>query len=158
MRPANKRPSIHETMLQVAAIMSHRGTCARRQVGAVITDKNNQILSTGYNGVPRGWTHCKDDPCAGAMAESGKHLDECNAVHAEINALAQCPQPQVAYNLYCTTAPCISCIKALINTGIMWIYFNQTYPHVNKSADIWSRSHPGRQMCYVGSKPPHNGL
>lgn len=148
------RPSIPETMIQVAMTMSHRSTCARRAVGAVITNRANQIMSTGYNGVPRGWKHCTEQKCPGADAPSGQGLDTCQAVHAEINALAQCPDVWRAYNLFCTTAPCVSCIKALINTGIRDIYYNQEYSHIPQSRDMWQNSAPNRRFIYVGSKPP----
>ena len=104
--------------MTVAKVMSRRSTCARRMVGCVITSHNNQILSTGYNGVPTKWEHCTKVACPGAKFASGQGLNSCVAVHAEINALVQCGNIDKAHHIYVTTAPCVSCVKALINTGI----------------------------------------
>ena len=65
-----------------------RSTCFRRQVGAVIV-KNNKIISTGYNGVPRGLEHCKTCVKDELNLEHGKDYELCNSVHAEMNCLMQ---------------------------------------------------------------------
>ena len=135
-----KRPTIHTTMMTVANVMSIRSTCVRRRVGCVITDIHNQILSTGYNGVPKQWQHCIDKPCPGANYKSGLGLDECVAVHAETNALIQCSNIDKAHHIYITTAPCISCVKALINTPIMHIHYSHDYADTNASHQLWSHS------------------
>ena len=136
----NKRPTIYATMMTVANVMSIRSTCVRRRVGCVITDDSNQILATGYNGVPKKWTHCTSKPCPGANYQSGIGLDECVAVHAEINALIQCSNIDKAHNIYITTAPCISCIKALINTPIMHIHYSHDYTDTHASHQLWTHS------------------
>ena len=136
----NKRPTIYATMMTVANVMSIRSTCVRRRVGCVITDDSNQILATGYNGVPKKWTHCTAKPCPGANYQSGMGLDECDAVHAEINALIQCSNIDKAHNIYITTAPCISCIKALINTPIMHIHYSHDYTDTHASHQLWTHS------------------
>jgi len=136
----NKRPTIYATMMTVANVMSIRSTCVRRRVGCVITDKANQILATGYNGVPKRWTHCTAKPCPGANYQSGTGLDKCVAVHAETNALIQCSNIDKAHNIYITTAPCISCIKALINTPIMHIHYSHDYTDTHASHQLWTHS------------------
>ena len=136
----NKRPTIYATMMPVANVMSIRSTCVRRRVGCVITDDSNQILATGYNGVPKKWTHCTAKPCPGANYQSGMGLDECVAVHAETNALIQCSDINKAHHIYITTAPCISCVKALINTPIMHIHYSHDYADTNASHQLWTHS------------------
>ena len=135
-----KRPTIFATMMTVANIMSIRSTCIRRRVGCVITDGANQILSAGYNGVPKKWIQCIDKPCPGATYKSGMGLDECVAVHAETNALIQCSNIDKAHHIYITTAPCISCVKALINTRIMHIHYSQDYADTIASHKLWTQS------------------
>ena len=135
-----KRPTIHTTMMTVANVMSIRSTCVRRRVGCVITDIHNQILSTGYNGVPKQWQHCIDKPCPGANYKSGLGLDECVAVHAESNALIECSNIDKAHHIYITTAPCMSCVKALINTPIIHIHYSHGYADTIASHKLWTQS------------------
>ena len=67
-------------------------------------------------------------------------LDECVAVHAETNALIQCSNIDKAHHIYITTAPCISCVKALINTRIMHIHYSQDYADTIASHKLWTQS------------------
>ena len=62
------RPSFDEYFLNIAKVVSTRGTCIRRKVGSVAIDHNNYILSTGYNGSAKNTLHCIDDPCKGATS------------------------------------------------------------------------------------------
>lgn len=121
------RPTIEEYMLEIAHVAKTRSTCVRRSVGCVITDKNNHILSTGYNGVPKGAAHCTDRNCEGAGFKSTQGLDSCNAIHAEINAITHCYSLDKAHKLYTTTSPCMSCIKTILATQIREIYFVELY-------------------------------
>lgn len=132
-----QRVSIHETMMSVAAIMSRRSTCARRRVGCVLVDIDMHVLATGYNGVASGVTHCIDKACPGAKLPSGQGLNLCEAIHAEQNALLQCRDVRDIYTAYCTTAPCVTCTKLLLNTGCMRIIFFKDYPHSEMSSKMW---------------------
>lgn len=114
--------------MQIAELISLRGECVRRKVGAVITSKRGRILSTGYNGLGPGQPSCLEAPCAGAMSRSGTDLDACNASHAEISALVTLEKPFEAHTIYVTTAPCISCVKALLLTSIERVIFKDSYP------------------------------
>lgn len=122
------RQSLNATFMQIANVMSFRSTCARRSVGAVITDANNYILSTGYNGQPSGFEHCIDKPCVGASCKSGEGLDLCEALHAEQNAIARLKEPFNAKSIYCTTAPCVACTKLILATSIKNVYVVEDYP------------------------------
>ena len=97
-------------------------------MGAVITTIDNYVLGIGYNGVPRGFSHCLESACPGATAQSGTALEECLAVHAEMNALLQCTNPEKAAKLYVTVSPCISCAKVIANTTIKSIITAEVYP------------------------------
>lgn len=129
------RPSTDEYFLQMAALVAQRGTCARRQVGCVLVDRNNHVLSTGYNGVCRGAIHCVDHPCAGAHAPSGQALHLCEAIHAEENALIQCRDIDSIWTVYSTASPCVLCMRKLVGTGVQRIVFSQEYHH-HESEDL----------------------
>ena len=121
------RPHINEYFIAMAHIVSSRGTCVRRKVGCILTDKNNFVLSTGYNGRPKGMAHCRDEPCSGANAKSGNDLDKCEAIHAEANALLQCKDAYSIETCYITSFPCIHCLKLLMNTSCRKIVFKDYY-------------------------------
>lgn len=128
------RPTLDQTYMDVARIFAKRSTCSRRQVGAVIVG-NGYIMSAGYNGSFKGSPHCIDTPCAGSKLPSGTGLDLCQSAHAEQNAIARLREPFEADTLYCTTAPCISCTKLVLCTGIQRIVADQDYPASGK--DLW---------------------
>lgn len=119
--------------MEMAYIVSRRATCERRKVGAVIV-KDNRILSTGYNGAPKGLNHCYNN--GGCIREkmgisSGKNHELCRAVHAEQNAIIQCASHGVSTEgatIYITTSPCSQCLKMLINAGIKRIVTIEDYP------------------------------
>lgn len=149
------RPHINQYFIAIAQIVATRGTCVRRKVGCVLTDENNFVLSTGYNGRPKGQPHCHDQPCSGAGAKSGDDLDKCEAIHAEANALLQCKDVQEIRACYVTAFPCIHCLKLLMNTGCNTIYYADHY--IDRKAtydlnDIWKHSGGTmvRQSWYIG--------
>src|SRR3989344_8437429 len=78
----NERPSWDEYFLEIAKVVANRSTCNRAHVGAVITN-NKVILSTGYNGAPRGLPHCDD---VNHEIVDGHCI---RTIHAEANAIAQ---------------------------------------------------------------------
>lgn len=135
------RKSWDEHFIRIAQEVASMGTCARRQVGAVLVDFNKNILATGFNGPPPKWEHCRDNPgheCPGASASSGTNLDGCLANHAEINALMHCSNIDKIHAIYTTASPCISCVKALLCTSTLRVVFIETYPHPEAS-ELWSR-------------------
>jgi dCMP deaminase len=131
------RPSVDEYFLGMAELASYRGTCARRRVGCILVDRNNRVLSTGYNGVASGLPHCTDTPCPGAGLPSGTGLHLCQAIHAEANALISCRDPEDIYAAYCTASPCVQCVRMLMNTPCIKIVFAEEYPH-SESRDLWT--------------------
>ncbi len=125
------RPSWDEYFLMMAEVAATRGNCLRRRVGAVIV-RNKQMLSTGYNGTPKGITNCCDGGCprCAGTAASGASLDECLCVHAEENAIVQAAADGVAIRggtLYCTLSPCSYCAKSIINAGLVEVVYSGTY-------------------------------
>jgi dCMP deaminase len=130
------RPTKIQYGIEIAKVVATRSECPRRRVGAVITDERGRILSTGYNGVAPGQTPCTEKACPGACLSSGEGLEVCHASHAEISALVALEKPFSAAILYVTTAPCKSCVKALLLTSIHTIYYAQ--PYKESGWNLWA--------------------
>ncbi|MFW9845230.1 MAG: cytidine/deoxycytidylate deaminase family protein [Candidatus Thorarchaeota archaeon] len=116
---------------EIADLVSSRSTCLRNQVGAVIV-KESQILSTGYNGAPKGLKHCEDVGCMRDElgVKPGERHELCRGLHAEQNAVVQAAYHGVSVNgakIFCTTKPCSICTKILINAGIKEIVYIEEY-------------------------------
>lgn len=118
----NPRPDWDEYFLQLARLVASRSTCLRRQVGAVLV-RNERIISTGYNGAPKGLKHCLEIGCLREKEgiPSGHRYELCRGVHAEQNAIINAALYGVATEgavIYCTNQPCIICARMIINAGI----------------------------------------
>ncbi len=119
--------------LDIAETVSERSTCLRRRFGAIIV-KNDVIISTGYNGAPRGRINCND---RGSCLRDdlgiprGERYELCRSVHAEANAIIAAPRDQMlGSTLYmCCTDPktgavignicsCMMCKRLVLNAGI----------------------------------------
>ena len=125
------RPTWDEYFMEIAQVVAKRSNCSRRKVAAVIT-KENHLLSTGYNGTPRGVKNCFDGGCprCAGKTPSGKGLDECLCVHAEQNAICQAARYGVNVNggtIYITLSPCLTCAKLIINAGISEVVYGGDY-------------------------------
>ena len=118
--------------MQLAHLIASRSTCLSRSVGAVIV-RDNHIIATGYNGAPRGVSHCLDTGCIRREHDipSGERLDICKAVHAEQNAIIEAAYNGVSTkgaSIYVTVTPCFTCAKMLVNAGIKEIIIDGDYP------------------------------
>lgn len=127
-----KRPSKDYYYLNIAAEVAKRSTCLRRQYGAVIV-KNDEIISTGYNGAARGEDNCSDIysscPRSHKPHNSGDYSD-CPAVHAEMNAIISTARKDMigatlylacwedGHRIYTDVAPCPICERLIKNAGI----------------------------------------
>ena len=105
-----------------------RSTCLRRQIGALVV-KHNVIISTGYNGAPKGFPHCLDAGCRRNQlnSASGERHEECVGVHAEQNALLQAGRDAEDATLYVNAFPCKICAKLIINAGIKRVVISGEY-------------------------------
>ncbi len=126
-----ERPSNDEYFMEMAQLVSSRSTCMRRKVGAVIV-KEKRVLSTGYNGSPKGTKHCEELGCIRVKLNvpSGTRHELCRGVHAEQNAVTQAAYFGVSVDgatIYTTTYPCSMCAKILINAGIKEIVYSEGY-------------------------------
>jgi dCMP deaminase len=118
--------------MKMTQVVATRSTCLRRNVGAILV-KNKHILSTGYNGAPKGLKHCSEVGCLREKlnVQPGERHELCRGLHAEQNAIIQASVFGVSIDeatLYCTAAPCSVCAKMLINAGIKEIVYQESYP------------------------------
>lgn len=128
----NRRDKINY-YLDLAEVVSQRGTCLRRSYGAVIV-KNDEVIATGYVGAPRGRVNCTDlGKCIRTELNipRGERYEMCRSVHAEMNAIISAPRDkmlgsilylcgkEVSNGEYIKDAnSCSMCKRAIINSGI----------------------------------------
>jgi len=127
------RKDKHNYYLDIADGVLERSTCIRRNYGAVIV-RNDEIVSTGYNGAPRGRKNCCDlNVCARAEMNipSGERYELCRSVHAEMNAIISAKREEmIDSTLYLSgvefktgqyiknAEPCSMCKRMILNAGI----------------------------------------
>ena len=126
-----QRPGWDTYFMDIARVVARRGNCSRRQVAAVIV-KDRRIISTGYNGTPRGVRNCFEGGCARCAgdAPSGSRLGECICSHAEENAITQAAYHGIAVRdamMYVTLSPCLTCAKMIVNAGIREVVYAEDY-------------------------------
>lgn len=117
------RISKDDYFLKMADVVAERSTCNRKKIGSVLV-RDGMVLSTGYNGAPRGLDHCTDENC---LVENG-HC--ARTVHSEVNAVLQAAYHGTATEgstLYTQFLPCPNCSKVLINSGISKIIYTGYY-------------------------------
>lgn len=144
------RPSRDENFLEIAKCVAKRATCIRRKYGAVIVDENNRIVSTGYNGSPRGCINCEDTgKCLRRVLNvpHGERYELCAAspTHAETNACLNAGANNTVgctlylYGLESATgeplnAPecCLMCKRVLVNCQLKEVvrYNNGEIEHI----------------------------
>lgn len=117
--------------MSIAKVVALRANCSRRRVAAVIV-ADRRIISTGYNGTPRGITNCFEGGCprCSGAAKSGTSLEECLCVHAEQNAICQAAYYGIRLadaTIYVTLTPCLTCAKLIVNSGIKEVVYDGEY-------------------------------
>jgi dCMP deaminase len=130
------RPSWDEYFIEIAKVVSSRSTCIRRRYGAVIV-KDHVIVSTGYNGAPRGSVNCIDiDRCKRKELNipAGERYELCEAVHAEQNAIVNgAPERMKDATIYIAGfeengtfaegKPCLLCKRMIQNARIAQVVY-----------------------------------
>ena len=127
--------------LDIAQTVAERSTCLRKRYGAIIV-KNDVIISTGYNGAPRGRKNCCElGYCMRNKLQipRGERYELCRSVHAEANAIIAAPRTEMlGATLYmCCTSPrdgsimpdtsnCMMCKRMIINAGIRRVVIRNT--------------------------------
>jgi dCMP deaminase len=127
-----ERPGWDEYFMNIARMVASRSNCVKRKVGTVVS-KDRRIISTGYNGTPRGTQNCNEGGCprCNSFAPGGTRLDECLCSHAEENAIIQAAYHGVALReatIHTTLSPCLQCTKLIINAGLSEVVYNADYP------------------------------
>ncbi len=120
----DRRPSWDEYFMGIAFQVATRSTCDRAHVGAVIV-RERRILTTGYNGSPRGLPHCDD---VGHLMVDGHCV---RTLHAEQNAIIQAAYHGISVkggSIYVTHQPCLTCAKMIINAGLVRVVYAGEYP------------------------------
>lgn len=128
------RPSWDEYFMNIAKVVRSRSNCTSAPKGAILV-KDKRIISTGYNGTPRGIRNCNEGGCKRCaertLDKSGQKLDECTCSHAEENAIVHAAFHGISTKgatLYVTFTPCLTCAKMIINAGIERIVAGIDYP------------------------------
>lgn len=131
-----ERISKTDMYLNCAETFAYRSTCIKRRYGAVLV-KDDAVISTGYNGAPRGYDNCCDRGTCPRMSRGmhvGEGYDICRAIHAEANALLNCSRQQTqGADLYLTgidpatslihrAKPCPMCARMIVQAGIRNVY------------------------------------
>jgi dCMP deaminase len=150
--------------MNTAEQISTLSTCSRIKVGCVLV-KDRQILSQGYNGVPKGWTHCEQEflgrfsrylaknpnshitfdeyMILPEIKEEHHEFSKQYELHSEINCIARCATlgiPTKGTTLYVTTSPCSDCSKAIIAAGIKEVIYLNLYDRDTKGLHVMSTS------------------
>src|SRR2546430_5970437 len=139
-----QRPSWDEYFMNIAKVVASRSNCIKRKVAAIIV-KDKRVISTGYNGTPRGTRNCNEGGCprCNSLATSGTNLEECLCSHEEENPIVQASYHGVSVKdaiIYTTFAPCLMCAKMIINSGIREVVFNLDYPLNDSSFRLFSQA------------------
>lgn len=121
--------------MHLAEAWALRSTCLRGNVGCVFVDDSGYVLSSGYNGAPRGLPHCDQVGCL-------EYDDHCvRSVHAEMNAIIFAARQGVSLvnsRVFTTTRPCIRCTGMLIQVGVKEIIWRHEYvTESSVSANQW---------------------
>lgn len=127
--------------LDIAQTVAERGTCLRRNYGAIIV-KNDEIVSTGYVGAPRGRKNCSDlGTCVRQELQipRGERYELCRSVHAEMNAIISAPRRDMLGatmylvglevsdgSIIANSCCCSMCKRAVINAGIIEVVIRDT--------------------------------
>jgi dCMP deaminase len=120
----------HRNFLNIAKEISMASKCVSKQVGAVIV-KDGRILSSGYNGTPKGFINCCDH-WNGEYTKDHHDWSLDYEIHAEMNAIVWAAREGIKIDgatLYCTLEPCFQCSKNMIQAGIKTIVYEKGYEY-----------------------------
>lgn len=164
--PKTSHPTISETLMAMAYTNGRRSKCIKRKVGAIIVDKYNNILSSGFNDVPINFNDCTgkygtcyrervrsrlkdefinlykiDEETADKIIRKTKALEFCRSLHAEENAILNLVRSSSMTDfsdctLYATTYPCNLCANKIVQIGIKRVVYYEPYP-VKEAKDIF---------------------
>ena len=112
------RPPLFEVYMRMAEELAKRSTCARLQVGTVITDSDlENVVGIGYNGNARGFPNRCDTPNPGT----------CGCIHSEMNALVKAPGALRGKVVFVTASPCVRCAKLMVQANVTHVFYREAY-------------------------------
>lgn len=112
------RIPLYEVYMRMAEELAKRSTCARLQVGTVVTDASlENVVAIGYNGNARGLPNRCDSIVPGS----------CGCIHSEVNALVKAPGDMRDKVVFVTASPCVMCAKLMINSGTTHVFYRRAY-------------------------------
>ncbi len=158
-----RRPSWDEYFLEIARVVSSRSTCLRRRYGAVIV-KDRVIVSTGYNGSPRGAANCIERGVCRRKelnVPSGERYELCVAVHAEQNAIVNAPPERMKGatiyiagfeegGAYAESRPCLLCRRMIVNAQIERVIYRRKDGGIERVEDV---RHLDMLGCEAAGRP-----
>ncbi|GAA6037246.1 hypothetical protein JCM8097_008641 [Rhodosporidiobolus ruineniae] len=175
------RPSWDSYFMLLASLASLRSNCMKRRVGAVLV-RDKRVVSTGYNGTPRGVKNCGEGGCGrcnshtdglgsadadaereggkeGGFSRSGEALDECLCLHAEENALLEAGRERVSGGgtegavLYCNTCPCLRCTVKIVQCGVREVVYSLSYSMDSASRRVMNEAGVGLRQVDMPAFP-----
>jgi dCMP deaminase len=112
------RIPLYEVYMRMAEELAKRSTCARLQVGTVITDRRlEHVLGLGYNGNARGFPNQCDTETPGA----------CGCIHSEQNAVVKADGHERGKIAFVTASPCVMCAKLLVQANVTHVFYREPY-------------------------------
>jgi dCMP deaminase len=116
--PVPDRIPLEEVYMRMAEELAKRSTCARLQVGSVITTGDlTQVLGIGYNGNAKGLPNSCDSSQPG----------NCGCIHSEQNALIKAGAQLPGKVMFVSASPCVMCAKMIINTNVARVYYRDLW-------------------------------
>ncbi|KAI5807487.1 cytidine deaminase-like protein [Peziza echinospora] len=133
------RPTWDAYFMELASLAARRSNCMKRRVGCVLV-REKRVISTGYNGTPRGLLNCNEGGCKRCNdgQGSGVGLGTCLCLHAEENALLEAGRERIreGSTLYCDTCPCLTCSIKIVQVGISEVVYSQSYSMDDSAASV----------------------
>lgn len=157
--PDRLRPGWDTYFMALASLASQRSNCMKRRVGCVLVGPERRVISTGYNGTPRGLRNCAEGGCPRCNdgSGSGVGLATCLCIHAEENALLESGRERIRDGsvLYCDTCPCLTCSIKICQVGISEVVYAHGYSMDGETAAVFSQAGVKlRQFIPVSSLAP----
>lgn len=132
MDVTDKQNTLDRRYLRMAAIWAENSYCRRRQVGAILVNRQ-MIISDGFNGTPAGFEN---------ICETPEGVTKPYVLHAEANAItkvARSNNSSQGATLYVTASPCLECAKLIIQAGIIRVVYNEIY-RITDGIDLLKRA------------------
>ena len=132
--------------MNIAVSVAAMSKCKKNKVGAIIVDANNRIISTGYNGSPKG----TDNSC-----EDSDNVTYLTTLHAELNAIIVAKQDLTGCRIYVTLSPCIRCAAIILQAGIVEVNYAVLYRDIT---GIEYLQYHGIKVNHIDINLNHNSL